>query len=104
MEKFSIERVRDDACERGLPRSWGSPEEDRGESSCFDEFPDRLSWSDQVRLSDEIIEILWSEERSKGRDVAGKERLHARKYIDFRKKEKSLRERDLCDLWCYDIE
>jgi len=56
MEKLGIERIGDDTSERGLATSRRSPEEDRWQSTCFDEFPDSFSWSDEMRLSYEIIE------------------------------------------------
>jgi len=73
MIKLSIERVRYDTSKRGLATSWRSPEKDRWEPPCLDEFPDRFPWSDEMRLSHKVREFLRSEERCERCDVTGEE-------------------------------
>jgi hypothetical protein len=62
MKKLRIDRFRNHSRETRFATTWWSPEEDRWESPRFDKFPYRFPWSDKVGLSDEIIELLGSEE------------------------------------------
>lgn len=48
MVELGIERVRDHTCDRCLPASWRSPEEDRWDTASLDEFTYRFSWPDQM--------------------------------------------------------
>ena len=77
VEELSIERVRDDTCQTRLPTPWGSPEEDRWEPPCFDEFPNRFPFTDEMRLPDKIIEFLRSEEGCERSDITREERIHS---------------------------
>lgn len=67
--KLRIERVRDHPSKTRLSTTRRPPEEDGGHTTCLDKLSDWFSFTDKVRLPDEIIEPLRSEEGGKGSDV-----------------------------------
>ena len=74
--KIRFKRIRNHTSQRGFPTTRRSPEENRWESSSFDEFPDSLSFTDEMRLPDKIIEFFWSEEWGERSDGVFEDGLH----------------------------
>ncbi len=74
--ELCIKRIGYHTSKRGFPTPWWSPEKYRRDFSCFDEFPDRFPYSDEMWLTDDVSEMFRSQKWSKRGDVTGKERIH----------------------------
>lgn len=86
MKKLGIQRISYHPSKWGFSTSRRSPEEYRRKSPSFDKFADSSSFSDQVRLSNKIIDLLRTEEWSKGCDGVFEEGLHTGIVVVFWKK------------------